>query len=116
MTEATNAGWYKLTMIAREYKSKGKELEDSFEAQFEYSGSSEGAALFLRKNERAATWEYYFTPEAMAFSVAVIKEFGWGQDYAWGQACPAPPATLKDLSLCKGNPGAKYAYLLQSSK
>lgn len=115
VTQGTDAGWYKVTMTSREYKAKGKGLEDGFEAQFEYQGSNEGAALFVRSNEKAATWEYYFTPEATGFSQGVIKEFAWGQEYAWGQACSAPPPNLKGLSLCKGKAG-KYAHLLQPSK
>jgi len=115
LNESTAVGWYKVTMISGEYKAKGKALEDSFEAQLEYHGSKEGAALFLRRDEKTDTWEYYFTPEAMPFSVDVLKEYVWGQEYAWGQACSAPPATLKNLSLCKGNAGDKYAYLVQPS-
>jgi len=102
-------------MTSREYKANGKELEDSFELQFEQNGSQDGAALFLRKDEKTATWEYYFTPEAVAFSQSVLKEYVWGQEYAWGQACSAPAATLKNLSLCKGSAGNKYAYLVQPS-
>jgi hypothetical protein len=41
----------------------------------------------------------------MAFSLGLVKE------YAWGQACSAPSATLKNLSLCRGRAGDKYAYL-----
>jgi len=115
VTESTTADWYKVTMISGEYKAKGKALEESFEAQFEYHGSKDGAALFSRRDEKSATWEYYFTPEAMAFSLGLIKEYAWGQQYAWGQACPAPAATLKNLSFCKGNAGHKYAYLVQPS-
>ena len=54
-----------------------------------------------------ATWEYYFTPEAMAFSLDVVKE------HTWGQACSAPSATLKNSSLCRGRAGDKYAYLVR---
>ena len=116
MSESTGVGWYKVTMITREYKANGKALEDSFEAQLEYHGSQDGAALFLRRDQKSDTWEYYFTPEAMAFSLDVIKEYAWGQQYAWGQDCSAPSATLKNLSLCKGEPGDKYAYLVQPPK
>ena len=115
MNESSAVGWYKVTMISSEYKAKRRELEDSFQSQFEYNGSPDGAALFSRRDEKSATWEYYFTPEAMAFSVDLIKEYAWGQQYAWGQACSAPPATVKNLSLCRGKPGDKYAYLLQPS-
>ena len=115
MSESTGVGWYKVTMITREYKAKGKALEDSFEAQLEYHGSQDGAALFLRRDQKSDTWEYYFTPEAMAFSLDVIKEYAWGQQYAWGQDCSAPSATLKNLSLCRGDAGDKYAYLVQPS-
>ena len=114
--EDTAVGWYKVTMVTGEYKAKGKSLEDSFETQFEYHGSKDGAALFLRRDERAATWEYYFTPEAMAFSLGIIKEFAWGQEYAWGQACSAPSPTLKNLSFCRGKTGDKYAHLVQPSR
>jgi len=115
LNEGTAASWYKVTMTSGEYKAKRKALEDSFEAQFEYHGSKDGAALFLRRDEKSATWEYYFTPEAMAFSLSLVKEYAWGQKYAWGQACSAPSATLKNLSLCKGSAGDKYAYLMQPS-
>ncbi len=111
LNENTAVGWYKVTMTSREYKAKGKALEDSFETQLMYHGSRDGAALFLRRDQKADTWEYYFTPEAMPISQDVLKEFVWGQEYAWGQACPAPAATLKNLSLRKGNAGDKYAYL-----
>ena len=109
MNEGIAPGWYKVTMDSGEYKAKRKELEDSFETQFEYHGSKDGAALFSRKDEKLATWEYYFTPEAMAFSLGLVKE------HAWSQACSAPSATLKNLSLCRGSAGDKYAYLVQSS-
>lgn len=115
MSEKTAVGWYKVTMSTREYKANGKALEDSFERQCDYHGSKDGAALFLRRDEKSDTWEYYFTPEAMAFAVDVIKEYAWGKDYAWGQACPAPAATLKNLSLCRGEAGSKYAHLGQPS-
>lgn len=108
MNEGTASAWYKVTMNSGEYKARGRALENSFETQFEYHGSKEGAALFSRKNERLTTWEYYFTPEAMAFSQDLVKEF------AWGQACSAP-ANLKNLSLCRGTAGDKYAYLVQES-
>lgn len=113
VNESTAVSWYKVTMISREYKAKGKALEESFEAQLEYHGSRDGAALFLRRDEKADTWEYYFTPEAMSFSTDVLKEYAWGQDYAWGQACSAPSAGLKNLSLRKGSAGEKYAYLVK---
>jgi len=116
LNESAAVGWYKVTMNAGEYKAKGKDLEDSFETQFEYNGSKDGAALFFRRDEKTATWEYYFTPEAMTFSSAVLKEYVWGQQYAWGQACSAPAAGLKNLSLCRGSAGAKYAHLVQPSK
>jgi hypothetical protein len=116
MTEGTAPGWYRVTMTSREYKAKGKALEDTFETQFEYHGSKDGAALFSRRDERAATCEYYFTPEAVAFSQGLIKEFAWGQEYAWGQACSAPPPTLKNLLLCRGKPGDKYAHLVEPSR
>jgi hypothetical protein len=109
VNEGTAPGWYKVTMDSGDYKANGKALEDSFETQFEYHGSKDGAALFSRKDEKLATWEYYFTPEAMAFSLGLVKE------YAWGQACSAPSATLKNLSLCRGRAGDKYAYLVQPS-
>jgi hypothetical protein len=109
VNEGIAPGWYKVTMDSGEYKAKRKELEDSFETQFEYHGSKDGAALFSRKDEKLATWEYYFTPEAMAFSLGLVKE------YAWAQACSAPSATLKNLSLCRGSAGDKYAYLVQRS-
>jgi len=112
--EASAASWYRVTMTSREYKAKGKGLEDSFETQFEYHGSKDGAALFLRKDEKLATCEYYFTPEAVAFSQSILKEYAWGQEYVWGQTCSAPAATLKNLSLCKGKAG-KYAHLVPSS-
>ena len=115
MSQSTTVGWYKVTMVSREYKAKGKALEDSFRDQFEQNGSRDGAALFSRRDEKSDTWEYYFTPEAMSFALDVVKEFAWGQDYAWGQACSAPPATLKNLSLVRGEPGDKYAYLVQPS-
>jgi hypothetical protein len=115
LNKSAAVGWYKVTMISLEYKAKGKELEDSFETQLEYSGSKEGAALFLRRDEKMDTWEYYFTPEAMSFAVDVVKEYAWGKEHAWGQACSAPSPTLKNLSLCRGNPGDKYAYLVQPS-
>jgi len=102
-------------MVTREYKARGRALEDSFETQRESHGSENGAALFLRRDEKSDTWEYYFTPEAMAFSLDILKEYAWGNEYAWGQACPAPPATLKNLSLRKGEPGDKYAYLVSDS-
>lgn len=114
VTEGTAVDWYRVTMTSREYKAKGKELEDSFELQFEQHGSLDGAALFLRKDEKTATWEYYLTPEAVAFSQSLLKEYVWGQEYAWGQPCAAPSATVKNLSFCKGNPGNKYAHLQQS--
>ena len=114
MNEVAAPDWYKVTMVTREYKTRGKALEDSFESQLQYHGSQDGAALFLRRDEKSDTWEYYFTPEAMAFSVEVIKEFAWGKAYAWGQPCAAPPSTLKNLSLRKGEAGHKYAYLLQA--
>lgn len=109
VNEGTAVGWYKVTMDSSEFKAKGKELENSFETLFKYQGSKDGAALFFRRDERLATWEYYFTPEAMAFSIDLVKE------YAWGHACSAPSAKLKNLSPCKGSPGAKYAYLVQPS-
>ena len=115
MIETSAVGWYKVTMVTREYKAKGKAMEDSFETQHIQNGSKDGAALFLRRDEKSDTWEYYFTPEAIAFSLDVVKEHAWGKEYAWGQACSAPSATLKNLSLCKGEPGDKYAYLVQSS-
>ena len=114
MSEGTAATWYKVTMITREYKAKGKALEDSFETQRRYNGSRDGAALFLRRDEKSDTWEYYFTPEAMAFSLDIVKEYAWGSEYAWGQACSAPSATLKNLSLRRGESGDKYAYLVPS--
>jgi len=113
VNESPAGDWYKVTMTSAEYKAKGKGLEQSFESQFEYHGANDGAALFLRRNEKSATWEYYFTPEAMAFSTGILKEYAWGREYAWGQACSAPPATLKNLTLCKGKAGNKYASLLQ---
>jgi hypothetical protein len=116
VTEGTAVGWYKVTMTSREYKAKGKDLEDSFETQFEQHGSLEGAALFVRKDEKAATWEYYLTPEAVAFSQSLLKEFVWGQEYAWGQPCAAPAATVRNLSFCKGSTGNKYAHLMEPSK
>jgi hypothetical protein len=97
-------------MTTREYKAKGKALENNFETQLAYHSSTDGAALFLRRDEKSDIWEYYFTPEAMAFSLDIVKE------YAWGQACSAPSATLKNLSFCKGEPGDKYSYLMQPSK
>jgi hypothetical protein len=115
VTESTARGWYKVTMDSGEYKAKRTALEDSFETQFEQHGSPEGAALFSRREAKSATWEYYFTPEAMAFSVDVIKEFAWGKEYAWGQDSPGPPATVKDLSFCGGNAGKKYAHLVEPS-
>ena len=114
LNEVAAAGWYKVTMVTREYKARGKALEDSFESQLEYHGSREGAALFLRRDERSDTWEYYFTPEAMAFSVDVIKEYAWGKSYAWGQSCSAPAPSLKNLLLRKGDAGHKYAHLVQA--
>ena len=114
VSESTAATWYKVTMITREYKAKGRALEDSFETQRRYNGSKDGAALFLRRDEKSDTWEYYFTPEAMAFSLDIVKEYVWGSEYAWGQACPAPSATLKNLSLRRGESGDKYAYLVPS--
>jgi hypothetical protein len=116
LKESSAVGWYKVTMVTREYKAKGKALEDSFETQLEYHGSKEGAALFLLRNEKSDTWEYYFTPEAMTFSLDLVREYAWGKAYAWGQACSAPSPTLKNLSLCTGEPGDKYAYLVQPSK
>lgn len=113
MSGSTAGGWYKVTMVTREYKARGKELEDSFETQLHYHGSAEGAALFLRKDEKSETWEYYFTPEAMTFALEVIKEYAWGKAYAWGQDCPAPSPAVKNLSLRKGEPGEKYAHLVQ---
>jgi len=114
VNESTVGGWYKVTMNSGEYKAKRTALEDSFETQFEQNGSPDGAALFSRRDEKSATWEYYFTPEAMAFSIDVVKEYAWGKDFAWGQACSGPP-TVKDLSLCGGSAGKKYAYLVQPS-
>lgn len=115
MSESPAVRWYKVTMTTREYKAKGKSLEDSFATQLEYQVSKDQAALFLRRDEKSDTWEYYFTPEAMAFSLDIVKEYAWSNDYAWGQACPAPSAALKNLSLCRGEPGDKYAYLVQPS-
>ena len=116
MSEGTAVGWYKVTMTTREYKANGKALEESFETQRRQRGSEEGAALFLRRDEKSDTCEYYFTPEAMAFSTDVVKEYAWGKEYSWGQACSAPSATLKNLSLCRGEAGDKYAYLVQPSQ
>ena len=115
MSERTAADWYKVTMTTREYKAKGKSMEDSFETQLGYQSFKDGAALFLRRDEKSDTWEYYFTPEAMAFSLDIVKEYAWSKEYAWGQACSAPSATLKGLFLCRGE-GDKYAHLVQSSK
>ena len=115
MNESTVKGWYKVTMDSGEYKAKRTALEDSFETQFEQHGSPDGAALFSRRDEKSATWEYYFTPEAMAFSVDVVKEYAWGKEFAWGQACSGPPANVKGLSLCGGSPGKKYADLVRPS-
>src|SRR5215467_4964404 len=61
LDETSAMGWYKVTMITREYRAKGKALENSFESQREYHGSRDGAALFLRRDEKSDTWEYYFT-------------------------------------------------------
>ncbi len=116
MNENTAVGWYKVTMTTREYKAKGKSMEDSFETQRQYQSFNDGAALFLRRDEKSDTWEYYFTPEAMSFSLDIVKEYAWGNQYAWGQACSSPSATLKNLSLCRGEPGDKYAHLVQASK
>jgi len=102
-------------MTTSEYKAKGKALENSFETQLQYVATKDGAALFLRRDEKSDTWEYYFTPEAMAFSLDVVKEYAWSKKYAWGQACSEPSATLKNLSLCRGEAGDKYAYLVQPS-
>lgn len=113
--ESSAAGWYKVTMVTREYKANGKTLEDRFETQRKYNGAEDGAALFLRRDEKSDTWEYYFTPEAMPFSLEIIKECAWGNEYAWGQACAAPSSTLKNFSLCRGEPGDKYAYLVNAS-
>lgn len=113
MIESSAVGWYKVTMVTREYKANGKALEERFEIQREYNGSKDGAALFLRRDEKTDTWEYYFTPEAMAFSLDIVKEYAWSKEYAWGQACSAPSATLKNLSLCRGESGDKYAYLVR---
>lgn len=115
MNESTAVGWYKVTMTTRDYKAQGKALEDSFETQRQYHSSRDGVALFLRRDEKSDTWEYYFTPEAMAFSLDIIKEYAWGKDYAWGQPCPAPSASLKNLTLRRGEAGEKYAYLVQAS-
>ena len=103
-------------MVSREYKAKGKALENSFEDHRQNHISKEGVALFLRRDEKSDTWEYYFTPEAMAFSLDIVKEYAWGKAYAWGQACTAPSASLKNFSLCRGEPGDKYAYLVQASE
>jgi hypothetical protein len=116
LIENNAVGWYKVTMVTREYKANGKALVDRFEMLRKYSGAEDGTALFLRRDEKSDTWEYYFTPESMAFSLDIIKEFAWDKDYAWGQACSAPSATLKNLSLCAGEPGDKYAYLVEASK
>ena len=113
---STAVGWYRVTMTTREYKAKGKALEESFETQLQYAATRDGAALFLRRDEKSDTWEYYLTPEAMAFALDVVKEYAWGKAYAWGQACSPPSATLKDLTLCRGEAGEKYANLVQSSK
>jgi hypothetical protein len=115
VSESTVKGWYKVTMDSGEHKAKRRALEESFETQFEQHGSPEGAALFGRRDQKVATWEYYFTPEAMAFAEDIIKEFAWGKEYAWGQACSGPSATVKNLSLCGGRPGNKYERLVQSS-
>jgi len=114
VSESTVKGWYKVTMDSGEHKAKRRALEESFETQFEQHGSPEGAALFGRRDQKVATWEYYFTPEAMAFAEDIIKEFAWGKEYAWGQACSDPSATVKNLSLCGGRPGNKYERLVQS--
>lgn len=116
MTETSAAEWYKVTMVTREYKANGKALEDSFEMRRKYHGAKDGVALFLRRDEKSDTWEYYFTPEAMAFSLDIVKEYVWGKEYAWGQACSAPSANLKNMSLCRGEAGEKYAYLVEASK
>jgi hypothetical protein len=113
---STAVGWYKVTMTTREYKAKGKALEESFETQLQYVATKDGAALFLRRDQKTDTWEYYLTPEAMAFALDVVKEYAWGKAYAWGQACSPPSATLKNLTLCRGEAGDKYANLVQSSK
>lgn len=115
MIKSSGTGWYKVTMVTREYKANGKAMEERFETQRKYSGSEDGAALFMRRDEKSNTWEYYFTPEAMAFSLDIVKEYAWGNEYAWGQACPAPLASLKGLSLCSGETGDKYAYLVEPS-
>ena len=114
MNESTAVGWYKVTMTTREYKARGKAMEDSFKTQLDYQSFKDGAALFLRRDDKSDTWEYYFTPEAMAFSLDIVKEYAWGNEYAWGQACSAPSATLKNLSLRRGESGDKYAYLVPS--
>ena len=116
MNKNTEVDWYRVTMTTREYKAKGKALENNFETQLAYHSSKDGAALFLRRDDKSDIWEYYFTPEAMAFSVDIVKEYAWGKEYSWGQACSAPSATLKNLSFCRGEPGDKYAYLVQPSK
>jgi hypothetical protein len=116
LNESAAVNWYRVTMTTREYKAKGKSLENSFETQLGYQSFKDGAALFLRRDEKADTWEYYFTPEAMAFSLDIVKEYAWSKEYAWGEACSAPPATLKNLSLCCGEAGDKYAHLVQPSK
>ena len=53
---STVVGWYKVTMTTSEYKAKGKALENSFETQLQYVATKDGAALFLRRDEKSDTW------------------------------------------------------------
>ena len=78
----TIKGWYKVTMNSGEYKAKRVALEDRFETLFEQHGSPGRGRSLSRRDEKSATWEYYFTPEAMTFSLELIKEYAWGKEYA----------------------------------
>jgi hypothetical protein len=43
--------------------------------KLQYVVTKDGAALFLRRDEKSDTWEYYLTPDAMAFALDVVKEY-----------------------------------------
>jgi hypothetical protein len=74
MSREIKSTWFRVSLPAAEYQTKGKILQNDFESLFELNGAPNDAALFAAKD--FDHYFFYFSPGAVAIARGLIQHFG----------------------------------------